>query len=1064
MGQRWQTGHKVRDAPNFNIMLLNRTFQLGSDKRGKLMKRSILIAVIFSIATFSFAQTKKVTFTAKEGTWMSMDVSPDGETLAFDLLGHIYLMSAQGGKAKPITEGTSWNMFPRFSPDGKKILLTSDRSGSDDLWVHNLASGEMENISDMELPVHQGTWSQDGRHVFGTALNLKVRHPVYMFNLYGSKQEIIPPGTRAPVIHFEMHPSNGLIYFEHGDGGLYSSGDRIKTYNTHTGVVEVYIDRPGGAANPSISPNGKKLAYIHRDDRQTVLVVHDLKTREEKVVSRRLDFDRQDSGSFYGSYPNMSWHTGGSEIFLSYDGGIHAVDIQSGKARKIEFEAPVDRDIKETIRFKVDVPQAEGVTRSHRWSQSTPSGILFEALGDLYLKKGSKVINLTKSKDHETNPVYDSKSKLIYYASWNDKEMGAVYQMSLNGKKRKKLTSVKSQYGSIAVSNEGNIAFIRGGGSLINGNHLENQTDYVLVLIERAEKETVLTEIEWSENRYAKRPPTVFFGQDGRIYFSEYVEDVLTIKSITMDGLDEKEIFKFTNATRAVISPDMQWIAFREYHRSFVTPFDYVGKTVTVSAADEEGYTQRVDRNEDGDFMSWSIDSQTLYWTRGKYHVEKKLKSILDQKNQTKKTDISFIYTINRPSSTVALKNVRVLTMNQKKEILENVTVLIKADEIVAVGKNVSVPNDAKVFELAGRTVMPGMFDAHGHYGSPISALNVIEQNLYGLQANLAYGVTTMYDVYGTTQKDFWVSDMLQRGEITGPRIYSVGDPIFVTKYRSKMHRPIESLEDALEHVQFNKDHGAAAVKDYSNHTRSARQHLAEASRQLGINIISESFGNPQMNLTQIVDGFTGLEHTMGLEPLYEDVINLLAHSEMGITPTLVVVYNGPSGETYFHQSERLWEDEKLLNFFRKDELIRLRRPGFFWPDDHYSTQMGKTLKKLYDRGIKLHMGAHGQMMGLGAHWEMELFTHGGFSNYDAIEIATINGFKHHGLDHRLGSIEPGKLADIVIMTKNPMDNIRNSRSIEYVVKNGIVYSGKNATQEFPRQAAAQKLYFKQGQ
>ena len=374
------------------------------------------------------------------------------------------------------------------------------------------------------------------------------------------------------------------------------------------------------------------------------------------------------------------------------------------------------------------------------------------------------------------------------------------------------------------------------------------------------------------------------------------------------------------------------------------------------------------------------------------------------------------------------------------------------------------MPNDAKVFELAGRTVMPGMFDAHGHYGSPISALNVIEQNLYGLQANLAYGVTTMYDVYGTTQKDFWVSDMLQRGEITGPRIYSVGDPIFVTKYRSKMHRPIESLEDALEHVQFNKDHGAAAVKDYSNHTRSARQHLAEASRQLGINIISESFGNPQMNLTQIVDGFTGLEHTMGLEPLYEDVINLLAHSEMGITPTLVVVYNGPSGETFFHQSERLWEDEKLLNFFRKDELIRLRRPGFFWPDDHYSTQMGKTLKKLYDRGIKLHMGAHGQLMGLGAHWELELFTHGGFSNYDAIEIATINGFKHHGLDHRLGSIEPGKLADIVIMTKNPMDNIRNSRSIEYVVKNGIVYSGKNATQEFPRQAAAQKLYFKQGQ
>ena len=206
------------------------------------------------------------------------------------------------------------------------------------------------------------------------------------------------------------------------------------------------------------------------------------------------------------------------------------------------------------------------------------------------------------------------------------------------------------------------------------------------------------------------------------------------------------------------------------------------------------------------------------------------------------------------------------------------------------------------------------------------------------------------------------------------------------------------------------------------------------------------------------------MEHTLGLEPLYEDVIKLLTHTKIGITPTLVVVYNGPSGETYFHQTERLWEDKKLLNFFRKDELIRLRRPNFFWPDDHYTIQMGKTLKKLYDRGVQMHMGAHGQMMGIGAHWEMELFTHGGFSNYDAIEIATINGFRHHGLDHRLGSIEIGKIADMVIMTKNPIDNIRNSRSIEYVIKNGIVYSGNNASQLFPSKVPAEKLYFKLGE
>ena len=125
----------------------------------------------------------KLAFEASEGTLISVDVSPNGRTIAFDLLGHIYLMPINGGKAEAVTKGTSWNMFPRFSPDGEKILFTSDRSGSDDLWVQELKTGQMKNISKMSRPVHQGTWSVDGKHVFGTGLNMKVRHPVYMFNM-----------------------------------------------------------------------------------------------------------------------------------------------------------------------------------------------------------------------------------------------------------------------------------------------------------------------------------------------------------------------------------------------------------------------------------------------------------------------------------------------------------------------------------------------------------------------------------------------------------------------------------------------------------------------------------------------------------------------------------------------------------------------------------------------------------------------------------------------------------------------------------------------------------------
>lgn len=1006
-------------------------------------------------------ESTHLSFEATEGTWISLDVSPDGQHITFDLLGHIYTMSIDGGTAQSLTEGSSWNMFPRYSPDGKKLLFTSDRDGSNDIWVMDLEGKELNNVSGMELPVHQGTWSTDGLHIFGTGLNMKVRHPVYQFNFYGEKQELIPPGSRAPVTHFEMHPTNKLIYFEHGDGRLYRSGARIKTYHTETGEVSLYIDRPGGACNPTLSPDGRKLAYVHRDDRKTVLVIHDLETRKEQIICRNLDYDRLDSGSFYGAYPNMSWHPSGNEIYVYFGGGIQAVNVKTGQIRKIQFTATVNREMKKTLRFKVNIPEKKARTRSHRWGQRTSKGILFEALGDFYLKKGDKLKNLTNSSDHETNPIYDEKLKKCFFASWNDTDLGAIYSMNLTGRNRKKLTSKPSQYGSLALSDDGKkLAFVRGRGSLMNGNHIEGQSDFELVVLNLNGEEQKITDIEWSSNRYAKRPPTVLFGPDDNLFFTEYVGDSLTLKTISLSGQEERTLYIFSNATRAVISPTLEWIAFREYHRSYITPFEFIGKPVTISAADGKGFTKRVDINEDGDFMEWTKDGKVLQWTRGKYFYEKSLEDILGNNKEKQKTNLSFDYEIAIPQTSVALKDVRVLTMNKNKDILENVTVLIKNNYITAIGQDVKIPGNAKVYDLRGRTIMPGMFDAHGHYGSPISTLNVIEQKLYGLQANLAYGVTTMYDVYGTTQKDFWVSDMLQKGDISGPRIYSVGDPIFVTKYRSKMHRSIESEEDAIEQVTFNKDHGAFAVKDYSNHTRLARQQLAEACRKLGINLVTESFSDPQMNMTQIIDGYTGIEHTLGLEPLYDDVLNLFAASDIGMTPTLIVVYNGPSGETYFHQTERLWEDEKLLQFFRKDELIRFRRPNFYWPDDHYAAQMGKTLKKLYDKGVLLQMGAHGQMMGLGAHWEMELFTHGGFTPYEAIEIATINGFKHHGLDHKLGSVEVGKLADLVIMTKNPLEDIRNTRSIEYVIKNGVIYSGKSADRIFPQPESGKKLYF----
>ena len=1000
-------------------------------------------------------------YDARKGTWIGLDVSPDGRTIVFDLLGHLYQMPIAGGEATALTQGRSWNQFPRFSPDGKRLAFTSDRSGSEDLWVMDLGDGALKNVSQMELPVFQGTWSRDGRHLFGTALNLRVRFPTYRFNFLGGKQELIPAGERTPVNHFVHRSSENALYFEHNDQLLPRSGPRVKRYDLETGKVRVYIERPGGAANPRLSPDGKRLAYVHREDKKTVLVVRDLETHGDTVIFDGLDHGRFESRSFYGCYSNMAWHPQGREILVSLKGGIYAIDTVAGVAREIPFKARIERKIDRTIRFETEVPEGKTLSRSHRWAQRTPEGVLFEALGDIYLKKGEQVRNLTDSKTHETNPYYDPASQRVFLANWSDDDMGSLDVIDLEQGRRSTLVSRPTQYGSLALSPSGeHLAFIRGAGGLMSGQHLEQQTRFELVIFDREQGDRVLTPMRWSANMYAKRPPTVQFSTDGLwIFFTEFDKDILTLKRIHLDGLGKQVLYRFPHATRAVLSPDFKWIAYREYHRSFVSPYDYAGKVVKLSAADELGVSKRVD-SEDGDFMGWDADSKGLYWTRGAYYYEKQLEDILVGNEGARKTLLSFEFEPSVPSSILVLRGVRVLSMNAKLEVFEDSDILIEGNRIKTVGHNLQIPRDARVFDLQGHTVMPGMFDAHGHYGSPMSPLNVIEQRLYGLHANLAYGVTTMFDVYGTTQKDFWVSDMVRAGKMIGPRLYSVGDPIFVTKYRTKMHRPIENLKAALEHVQFNKDHGADAVKDYSNHTRKARQQLAEACRKLGVNVVAESFSNPFMNLTQLIDGFTGIEHTMGITPLYDDYVQFFAATEAGMTPTLVVVYNGPSGERYFHQNERLWEDTKLLRFFRHDELIRLRRPTHHWNDDFYHEEMAAELTKLHRAGVLLQMGAHGQMMGLGAHWEIELFVHGGFTPLEALQIATINGYKHHGLDHSLGSVESGKLADLMILRENPLEHIRNTRSIRYVIKNGVVYDGSDAARVYPDPEPAKNLYF----
>ena len=494
------------------------------------------------------------------------------------------------------------------------------------------------------------------------------------------------------------------------------------------------------------------------------------------------------------------------------------------------------------------------------------------------------------------------------------------------------------------------------------------------------------------------QPPGVSFAPDGlHLLYTEFFGDSLVLRRIRTDGEGKTLLYVFPHAVTAVVSPDLSWIAFREYHRSFVTPFAFAGRPVTISAFDRQGPAFRAD-SSDGAYLGWSRDGTRLHWTRGTGFYEKPVADIAATRGAPARTELSFDFPVALPSGTIALTNARLLTMDATRRVIDRATIIVSRNRITAVGAGVPVPAGAHVIDLTGKTVMPGMIDAHAHYNPALSSLHTVEQRHNGLLANLAYGTTTLYEVYGNVHKDFLVSDLQRSGAIPGARLFSTGNPIYgMRTFRPKLFRPIQSFADAVEIVRFNKDHGATALKDYVHFGRAARQQLYEAARAHGLNVVAETAVDPPMNMTMLLDGVSGLEHTIGLTPLHDDVVRLWAATGAGTTPTLIVSYNGPAGETFFRQGERLWDDPKVLHFFRRDAMLAGRRPTHYFEDDIYAVDMASELRKLAAAGVSLQGSGHGQQHGLDKHWELELFVKGGFSPMEALSFATIQSAQYLG-------------------------------------------------------------------
>jgi len=239
------------------------------------------------------------------------------------------------------------------------------------------------------------------------------------------------------------------------------------------------------------------------------------------------------------------------------------------------------------------------------------------------------------------------------------------------------------------------------------------------------------------------------------------------------------------------------------------------------------------------------------------------------------------------------------------------------------------------------------------------------------------------------------------------------------------------------------------------------RQWVIMAAREQGITPTNENYLDIKKNITQLLDGYAGNEHSYPIYPLYKDFVQLHAESGTTYTPTLIVNFGAPFGEIFYYQSYPLHDDPKVRRFIPHsviDGKVLRREFGF-----HESTfgfrQQAEQAAKIVAVGGRVGVGAHGQLNGPGAHWELWMIQSGGMPRIDALKVATIFGADAIGLAKDLGSLEPGKLADLQVLDRNPLDDIRNTMSIRWVMKNGRLYDGNTLDELWPRQVT-RKVWF----
>lgn len=1016
---------------------------------------------------------KDVEFSVSEGTWMSLDVSPDGSTIVFDLLGDIYTLPISGGAATCIHAGIAWEVQPRFSPNGKKILFTSDAGGGDNIWMMNTDGTQPKQITKESFRLLNNAVWLDNQYIVARKHFTNTRSlgagELWMYHTTGGEgiqltkrkndqQDVNEPSATRDgrYIYFseDMYGGGSFQYNKNPNTQIFA----IRRYDREEGKVEEVSGGAGGACRPQVSGDGKWLAFVRRVYTKTELWVRDLETGLEYAVYDGLNKDQQEAWTTFGCYPGFGWMPDGKSIVIWAGGKIKKIEVPDlttlngaakTKVTEIPFSCSVKTKVAETLRFENKVFEPEFTAHAIRYATTSPDSktFLFCATGRLYRKNlpDGQAELLSKDlpeSDIQAEPAFSPDGRSIAFVTWNDEQKGRL--MILQNGVVRQLSRRPGIYRTPSFSADGKqIVFVLQNGDDELGPAMTDKPGTYTLDTEGKNLQFITDNGE--SPRFSADGKRIYVNTGGALFGALDK----SLKSFDLNGKDERTHLKSKYAGQFVISPDGNWVAFSELFKTYVCLLPKTGKTIDLSADTKTIPATQVSRDA-GYNLHWSGEGKKLHYTLDDEYftidLNKRFAFLEGAPDTLPPLDtaglkIGLKFKSDVPEGTLVFKNARIITMENDR-VIEKGVVVVAGNKITFVGsaseyRSAGLRLDKPTtIDCSGKTIMPGMIDVHAHPGNFRFGLNPQKQWEY--YAQLAYGVTTQHDPSVNSEMAFSNAELIKSGRMIGPRLFSTGTILYGADGDFKA--TVNSLDDARSALRRTKAWGAISVKSYNQPRREQRQQIIAAARELDMLVVPEGGSFFNHNMTEIVDGHSSIEHNIPVAPLYADVTGLWGKTKTTGTPTLIVNYGSLFGENYWYQNTDIWKKERLLQFTPKHILDERSRHRNMAPEEEYQNGhilVSQSCKKLVDAGVLINLGAHGQLNGLGAHWELWMLQQGGMTNLQALKCATINGATHLGMDQEIGSLKAGKLADLLILDKNPLDDIKNSEFIRYVMANG---------------------------